>query len=148
MNIIKKGFTLKHFVNKGFTLIELLVVIGILAVLMAGVVALIDPVDKNRSAQDSKVQSDVGQLATALQSAAAQSDDGTYPAGLDDLVDLGELTSIPVQPGGADYEYVGGSSDTVTVCGTLTSKKYVTPGNEAWLWSSATGQAGPTTACP
>jgi len=65
--------------KKGFTLIELLVTIGILAVVAAGVVALINPLEKNRQAQDAKVFSDIGQMAGAVQSIAATTVDGAYP---------------------------------------------------------------------
>ncbi len=74
-----KGFILKSTTNQGFTLIELLVVIGVLAVVASGVVALINPQDKLRQASDTKIQNDVGQLSTALQSYAAQRPDGSYP---------------------------------------------------------------------
>jgi prepilin-type N-terminal cleavage/methylation domain-containing protein len=65
--------------KKGFTLIELLVVIGVLAVLMAGVVALINPVEKNRQALDARVFNDIGQMSTAVQTIAATQSDGAYP---------------------------------------------------------------------
>ena len=60
------------FFNKGFTLIELLVTIGVLAVVAAGVVALLDPRDKILQGGDSKVLSDIGQISTAAQAFAAQ----------------------------------------------------------------------------
>src|SRR3990172_7528642 len=65
--------------RKGFTLIELLVVIGLLAVIAAGVVALINPLEKNRQAQDARIFSDVGQMASATQAVAATTPDGAYP---------------------------------------------------------------------
>lgn len=135
--------------KKGFTLIELLVVIGVLAVIAAGVVALINPQDKLRQASDSKVSNDVGQLATALQSSAAQNPTGLYPAALNDLATTGELVTIPTQPGGGAYTYTGGGTAVVRVCGTLTSLKYTagTPASQGWAWCSSTGRAGPVANC-
>lgn len=130
--------------KKGFTLIELLVVIGIMAVLAAGVVALIDPVDKTRQANDAKVANDIAQLATALQSSAAQDATGLYPANLGALVTSGELTVQPVQPvSGAAYGYAGGGTNAVVVTGTLRSKRYTSGGYNTWQWSSATGKSCP-----
>ncbi|OGD05250.1 hypothetical protein A2379_04575 [Candidatus Amesbacteria bacterium RIFOXYB1_FULL_47_13] len=57
--------------KKGFTLIELLVTIGVLAVVAAGVIAAIDPLDKMKQGRDAKVQSDISSVATALNTFAA-----------------------------------------------------------------------------
>lgn len=141
----------------GFTLIELLVVIGVLAVIAAGVVALIDPVDKLSQANDAKVQNDVGQLATAAQSYAAQQASGSYPVSFAQTVASGELTIAPIQPSGynaytiASTDSGGGACDgtgvdpcTATVItGQLKSKKYSTTGYVTWRWSSATGRICP-----
>ncbi len=145
--------------KKGFTLIELLVVIGVLAVIAAGVVALIDPVDKTRAANDSKVQSDIGQMATALQSYAASSPTGAYPpagalpGALAVLVTNGDLASVPSAPTGRTYTFVNGGLvngvQNVCLTGTLGAKKYST--TPVWQWSSRNGTAGPVaagTACP
>jgi prepilin-type N-terminal cleavage/methylation domain-containing protein len=130
--------------KKAFTLIELLVVIGIMAVLAAGVVALIDPVDKTHAANDAKTANDISQLATALQSSAAQNPTGLYPANLAALQTAGELTTVPVQPvSGAAYVYAGGGTAAVTVTGTLRSKKFTTGGFNNWQWSSTTGKSCP-----
>ncbi|KKU64644.1 MAG: hypothetical protein UX86_C0006G0012 [Candidatus Amesbacteria bacterium GW2011_GWC1_47_15] len=85
--------------KKGFTLIELLVVIGVLAVIAAGVVALINPQDKIAQANDSKVINDIGQYATALQSYSAQNNLRMH---LPDMR-LMNIQQLPVQtPGYAD----------------------------------------------
>lgn len=154
---MKRGFTLKHYVNSGFTLIELLVVIGVLAVVAAGVVALINPQDKLRQARDAKVQSDIGQIATALQSYAAQSSTGSYPTTAQGTASLvpSELQSIPRDPNGVAYPYSGTATLSVAY-GPLTSSKQIQAAVAAagcsaaattvyWKWSS-TGQA-PCFAC-
>lgn len=151
----RKGFTLKCYANKGFTLIELLVVIGLLAVIAAGVIALINPAEKTKQAQDSNAQSAIGQVATALQSYAAQQTTTTvsYPATMawDDtspLVVSGELVHMPFFATGYTPVYIGGGA-TAGVYVNLTSQKYIkgtnycgATGNSAyWFWTSSNGRA-------
>ena len=125
--------------KKAFTLIELLVVIGIMAVLAAGVVALIDPLEKTRQANDANVQNAIGQVATAMQSYAAQTTTGTYPALIGDLTTSGELVALPV---GVAVTMLGGGTNHAAVYAQLTSKKYIAKGaNPYWYWDSAIGQA-------
>ena len=129
--------------KKGFTLIELLVVIGIMAVIAAGVVALIDPLEKTRQANDANVQNAIGQLATAMQSSAAQTTDGTYPVALAALVTTGELTALPVLPSGYSYNYTGAGVSAV-VSAQLLSKKYVSKcagGSAYWMFATGNGRA-------
>jgi prepilin-type N-terminal cleavage/methylation domain-containing protein len=131
-------------IKKGFTLIELLVVIGIMAVLAAGVVALINPLEKTRQANDANVQNGVGQVATSLQSYAAQQTTGIYPTtaqGLAHLVTTGELTALPA---GVAFNYAGVGT-TAVVSASLASAKYI-QGSCAgvaawWFWSSQNGRA-------
>jgi prepilin-type N-terminal cleavage/methylation domain-containing protein len=143
--------------RKGFTLIELLVVIGILAVLMAGVVALIDPVDKNKQALDSRSQTNIAEIATASESYAAQHN-GSYAANVTDLQTYGELKGTINWPTGYSLTTVtvpavcttaAGNCTAVIVCGTLTSKKYIGGGTAYpfWRYNSATGISCPATAC-
>ena len=149
---------------RAFTLIELLVTIAILAVVASGVVAIIDPQDKIRQANDAKIQSDIGQLATALQ-AYATSHDAQYPCktggllgcpngagqnGLSALVSGGELVVIPSPPnnwtcnGGTTYEdgFVYNGTSVELKCD-LRSKKYVNSGTPVWGFCSAEAQIGP-----
>ena len=63
--------------RSGFTLIELLVVLGVLATVSSGVVAMIDPIDKLRQANDAKVINDVAQVAT---DAAVSAEEATVSA--------------------------------------------------------------------
>lgn len=154
---MKPEYKHMNILRKGFTLIELLVVIGILAVLMAGVVALIDPVDKNKQAMDSRSQTNVAQIATAQESYAAQHN-GVYAANETDLQTFGELKNYIVWPAGYSITWVttpaacttaANTCTNVIVCGTLTSKKY-TGGATAypfWRYNTATGVSCPATAC-
>jgi prepilin-type N-terminal cleavage/methylation domain-containing protein len=137
------------FMKKGFTLIELLVVIGVLAIIAAGVAFLINPQDKLLQANDAKVQNDIGQLATALQSYAAQHN-GAYPSGagggLSILVTNGEITQVPVPPTagtyGAAYGYLRTAApDVAVVYSFVLSRKFTSKcaaGNDAyWYWNSS-----------
>jgi prepilin-type N-terminal cleavage/methylation domain-containing protein len=146
------------FAKKGFTLIELLVVIGVLAVLMAGVVALINPQDKLRAANDAKVQSDIAEMATASQAYAA-THDGYYPANTGNLTTSGDLVSVPTAPSGyAAYVFTslpagctaGTTCTGVNISGTLQSSKYT--GRANWQFMSSEGKtcakATLGTACP
>lgn len=143
--------------KKGFTLIELLVVIGIMAVLMAGVVALIDPVDKNKQALDSRSQSNIAQIATAEESYAAQHN-GVYAANDTDLQTYGELKSVINWPTGYAIQWAttppacttaANNCTAIIVCGTLTSKKYIGGATKwpFWRYDTSTGISCPATAC-
>lgn len=136
--------------KKAFTLIELLIVIGIMAVIAAGVVALIDPVEKTKQAQDANMQTVVGQYAVAMQSSAAQDQSGYYPQPVaapgnsyDVFVNNGELKSAPNIPTGYTVGYaVNASPATVAVVYTnLTSKKYISKcaSGQGTFWGYATG---------
>lgn len=148
--------------KKGFTLIELLVAIGILAVLAAGVFALIDPVDKVKQAGDARMQAIMGEIAQGEEVYAAQHS-GFYAADTANLVSSGELKLVPVLPN-ANYAQpayaltpAGCTSGTtctgVQVCVTLLSKRYTAaPVTSAWKYETGTGKtcgvATCATACP
>lgn len=147
-----------NIIKKGFTLIELLVVIGILAVLMAGVVALIDPVDKTRQANDARMQSLIANAATALESYAALND-GCYATTWLALFNAGELkTDAPALPTGyldpvftpTTGTCVVPEAQSVIVSGVMASKRYV--GQTIWKYETATGKTCASvdiaTACP
>lgn len=146
--------------RKAFTLIELLVTIAVLAVIAAGVIALIDPRDKVLQAADAKVQNDIGQLATALQSYAVQNVNNWYPLLTDNplnfgttgvLVTTGEMTTVPAPPTqsidyGTNYSYdVDGTQTTAVAYGRVVSKKHSSKcaAGEVpyWYWNSSSGYA-------
>jgi prepilin-type N-terminal cleavage/methylation domain-containing protein len=139
--------------RKAFTLIELLVVIGIMAVLAAGVITLINPVEKTRQANDAQIQNSIGEFATSLQSYAAQNN-GTYPTtaqGLAYLVTVGELQTQPSPPTGYSAWTYTNTAGNVFTCGQLRSKKYTSaaaPGPYTfWMWCNNGRNAGPAAAC-
>jgi prepilin-type N-terminal cleavage/methylation domain-containing protein len=145
--------------KKGFTLIELLVVIGVLAVLMAGVVALIDPIDKNRAANDAQMQSLVANAATAEESYAA-THNGCYARTWAALNTAGELKqATPAFPATGGYAAptftIGGvatctlatETDSINICANLKSKRYTGPATANWHYDSASGKTCATTNC-
>jgi|SRR3989344_7803102 len=107
--------------KKGFTLVELLVTIGVLAVVAAGVVALIDPRQKLLQGADSKVLNDISQVATAAQAYAAQT--GDFPA---DATQLGtELTTTPIAPSGYTGYTITPNATTFFAMGQLKSTRFM-----------------------
>jgi prepilin-type N-terminal cleavage/methylation domain-containing protein len=62
----------------GFTLIELLVVIAVLGILASVVLVAINPAERINEANDSGVQSDVSQVATAVEACFTQKATGYY----------------------------------------------------------------------
>ncbi|MFH0863908.1 MAG: type II secretion system protein [Candidatus Gottesmanbacteria bacterium] len=138
--------------KKGFTLIELLVVIAVLAVLAAGIFVALDPIDKINAANDAKVQSDIGQIAQAME-AYATVQTGTYATSQEQLVTNGDLKMTFVPPGGGAYSLSAGSGTPLSqkTWGSLKSKRYTSAGYSVWMWCSSTGKAGSVNAtgnCP
>jgi len=64
--IAKKDFCKKLLMKKGFTLIELVIVIGILAILAAAVVLVLNPAQLLAQARDSQRLSDLGSVKSAI----------------------------------------------------------------------------------
>lgn len=147
---------MKKIFIKGFTLIELLVVIAILGIIMAAVVAGIDPIDKINAANDAKVQADIGALGTAFEANATLA--GTYAANQAALISGGDLKVTLTAPTGytcpvtnnTTYNVGGGGTSQYVSC-TLKSKKYVNANTPLWIWCSSNGKASAQAAgftCP
>jgi len=130
---------IKNF-SKGFTLIELLVTIAVVGVLSAAILVAINPADKIKQANDSKVQADVAAIATAANTFAT-GNGGGFSLTAAELVP-NDLAIIPTAPTGAGYsayvyvaETSAGAACTtalkncarVRVSGNLTAGKYLTP---------------------
>lgn len=148
--------------SSGFTLIELLIVIAVIGVLAAGVLVVVDPIDKIAAANDAKVQNDISGMGRATE-AYATVHLGFYPATLAQLVTAGELKQVPVAPSGySAYAVVsvpagctGGVTCTaINITGQLKSKKYTqaVPATPFWRFESDTGKscavATAGTSCP
>lgn len=132
---------------KGFTLIELLVTIGVMAVLAIGGFMALDPIDKIKSANDSKVQTDISQLASAI-GVYGVTHGGFYPTDFSTLQTSGEIKTIPSPPNNYSAYSLGqttGSPTLQSVCGELKAKKYEAA--PFWVWCSLTGKIGPVFSC-
>jgi len=143
---------------KGFTLVELLVVMGILAVLAAGLIALINPADRINQANDTKVMADLNQIVSGLQAYAA-ANGGLYPvlaagsnvgdgtssatAGFGPLQNLitAEVQSPPTSVSGYTYSYNCAAAGPCKVAVELKSKRNTNAANTlgSICWLSTTG---------
>lgn len=122
---------------------------AVLAVLAGGLIVAINPADKIKQANDTKVQNDISQIAAATAGFAANNGGG-FPSASGDLVP-GELTVYPSAPAATGYSaYVltgllsgctaaAKNCTSVTVTGNLTSSKYT--GYTTWRYDSATAKA-------
>jgi len=135
--------------NKGFTLIELLVVIAVLGILASVVLVAINPGERINEANDAGKKSDVGQVATALESYFTNNLGSYTGATSATLISLGYLKRFP-------------SSTTLNVAATVSSV-YATlvaassgtcASTRYWCYTTATGSSAflckataPTTAC-
>lgn len=124
--------------NSGFTLIELLIVIAVIGILAAALLVAIDPIDKIRAGNDTKVVNDVRAIYDAANRAYTQT--STIPTAANYQTVLttgtGELKRIPIPPSGygASYPYLS-NVDSIVVYGEVKSKGN---GSKA-LPASATG---------
>jgi len=150
----KKSIALK----RGFTLIELLLVIAILGVLSAAVVIAINPTKRLAQANDTKVKSDMQQIATGLSS--YYTENSFYPLTLAELTASLDLKSIPVPPStyttyptyqsGALIQTAAGGACTTALKNCTNVRLYQelkspkVTGN-GWCWRSETGAATETT---
>ena len=131
-------------VRRGFTLIELLIVMVVSAILVSGFIMLINPNKRINQANDSKIRTDVAQLAVALK--AYLTDNSYYPAAISDLVSTGDLKHEPMSPSGDPYNYSRNSSCGRAPYNGCEGVLYeplqnpVTTGN-VWCWRSITGEA-------
>jgi len=115
---------MKKSALKGFTLIELLIVIAIVGVLAAVVLVALNPVERLKQARDSGRKSDIGQIATALESYFTSNTQARYPTlggpglsgGLTELT-LTDLRRLPTDPSNGTYYYT-----VVPASGSLTAQ--------------------------
>ena len=124
----------------GFTLIELLVTIAVMAVLAIGGFMALDPMDKIKSANDSKVQTDISQLAEAME-AYSVAHTGVYAISFSLLQISGEIKIIPGAPNNYrvySLSQTTGLPTSQSICGEMKAKKYAAAPN--WVWCSSTNK--------
>ncbi len=142
--------------KRGFTLIELLVVITIIGTLAAAILIAINPIQKISQANDSKVKSDIGQMATAMQAYYTRFQ--YYPNVLSAL-SPNELNNLPAAPGGysayvlnvAPGGCLGTQASPCTGIAIYGQIKASTSGNTVWCYRASLGTAGEAAnaaACP
>lgn len=142
--------------RKAFTLIELLIVIALLGILAAAVLVAVNPGKRTKQARDSIRKSDIGQLATALQTYYTTT--GSYPTSLDDLVTNGDIKKLPTPPnpdsGAAGYNYgytPGGCSPGGNPCVNVTLFETLeapnNPATDQWCFRSSQGTATELASC-
>ena len=106
--------------STGFTLIELLIVVGIIGIMAAGLMYLIDPLGQIQKANDAKRKSDLEQLQRTLE--VYYNDNGKYPSSSTTaptyrlypnsvLYDWGSVwtpynTTLPIDPTSSTRNYV------------------------------------------
>jgi prepilin-type N-terminal cleavage/methylation domain-containing protein len=141
--------------KKGFTLIELLICMAIAAILSFVIVAA--SLDKIKSASDTVAIQDISLYGRASESYAA-SHGGYYPANLNDLFGVNEISRPANPPDGYTYTVnasppgcTGGISCTsITLISDLKSVLHASAPYERY--ESITGKAcevsNPTTTCP
>ncbi len=134
--------------KRAFTLVELLVVMGVLAVLAAGLIAVLNPADRVNQANDTKILADISQVQGGAQAYAANNS-GSYPttaawSQADLGTDLaGELTILPAAVTGRTYvatciatgckfSVTLLSNKSISTCTTQTGSACATPVFSCW----------------
>jgi len=134
---------------KGFTLIELLVVIAVLGILASVVLVAINPGERINEANDAGKKSDVGQVATALESYFTNNNGSYTGATSATLVSLGYLKRFPASTTLNVAATVSSVYATLAAAssGTCASTRY-------WCYTTATGASAflckasaPSTSC-
>lgn len=149
--------------QKAFTLIELLVVIAVLGVLAAGVLTAINPIKRINQANDSRIKSDIGQIAQAQQ--AYFTTNQVYAstvAALSGSSGSNDLKNEPKVPpaGTASYTVTLKPSGCTTACTDIAVSALINDqasgGTAVWCWDStnnvaklsATSPVAGTATCP
>lgn len=124
--------------RRGFTLIELLVVIAILGILAGGVMMVINPAKRINQAKDTKIKSDISQIAQAEQVYYNSTGGGiVYTFDATKL----DLKSVPTPPDGGIYTINCNNNTNCTEIVVYTALKDPTAPGNVWCWQSSTGQA-------
>jgi prepilin-type N-terminal cleavage/methylation domain-containing protein len=126
---IKKIIFITNSKASGFTLIELLIVIAVIGILAAALLVMLDPMDRIKAGNDTKVIGDVRGISDAAVRYYTQK--SILPVDINELISFGELKYTPKPPGflggiyGSSYGYeTNSSTGSVVVWGIVHSKNY------------------------
>ncbi len=121
--------------KKGFTLIELLIVVAIISIL-AGIV-LVGLRPSLNTARDARRIAEIKQIQTGLQ--LYYNRNGVYPDSLQDVLDSGVVTAMPLlDPGQAPYGYAKDAATGGYILGTI----FEEPNSKSTQNQVTTGSAG------
>ena len=150
--ILGKGNDSSSSDSSGFTLIELLIVIAVIGILAAALLVAIDPIDKIRAGNDTKVVNDVRSIYDAANREYTVSFE--LPADLTTLETSDELKGVPTPPNdtyacsGTDYcYYADADTGNVLVVGLVWSKAKKEDAGVTAADAPAYFVAGPDGAC-
>jgi prepilin-type N-terminal cleavage/methylation domain-containing protein len=128
-------------IKKGFTLIELLITVAIIGILSAAVLVGINPLQKINQANDAKVKSDVGQVATAVRNYYVFYQ--AYPTTAQGISALVNSSELGVAPASSITYTLSGSAFSVS--GPINAPQ--TAGDVVWCYRSAAGVAKELPSC-
>lgn len=130
--------------KKGFTLIELIVVIGILSILSAMVLAVVNPFSQFQKARDAQRKSDLSQVQKALEQ--YYQDTGHYPSSTNNfqIIGLNSATIAWGQSNAQNWPYINQLPQDP-----LSNETYVyySTGQSYWLYTSLERGAKDPQAC-
>jgi len=140
--------------SSGFTLVELLIVIAIIGILAAALLVAIDPAERIRVANDTRVINTTREYANRIETVTINASGNLYPAAGGPFPAGVSLTNVP--SGWANIVYLTSGQTSFVIYGTLRSKQYTSaPARTYFMYSSDSGKtcyqaAAPTAAtlCP
>ncbi len=130
--------------DAGFTLIEMIVVIGVIAILSAMLIAIVDPVSQFQKARDAQRKSDLSQVQKELEQ--YYQDTGHYPVSTSSYQIVG-LNSVTVAWGTSNTNNWPYANQLPKDPDTTRTYVYFATGQSYWLYASLERSAKDPSAC-